>query len=576
MTFKDNGNGTATLGGTTTSAGSFPITITAQNGVSPNATQNFTLTVKPAVLASITLSPATATIAAGGSQTYTSTRYDQYGNSRGDVTGATTFLVTNGTCTGNSCSSTIAGAQTVTGNDSGIVGTATLNVTPGAITHLALTPATASITAGGNQSYTAQGFDMYNNPAGDVASSTTFTIAPNGSCTGTNCTTNVADVNGSSHTVTANYTVTGAQGTASLMVTAGSFTQLQLLVPGETAAPGTTSGKTGTPNTEYVNGPFQVTVNAVDQYWNVVNTVTDTVAITATNDSKAILPANAVLVAGTGTFSVTLETVSYNPATTTLTATDETNAGITADTSPVIPVIVVYTASIIPTDWATGEQATYTLTVNNAAYPNANNLASVEITIPTTDTITPGSVSVSAANAGPPSSSVNWTVDPNAPAGTMRFYESTVNDAVAPGGTITITFTATSSASVTNNPVQEVWTTTAYSDAASTSALPLAWTDPSTPGSEPTVNIGAPPTITSTSSTNAFTYGTAGTTFTVTTTGVPTPSLSESGSFPSWATVKDNGDGTATISGTPTDAGMSTFTITAITGTEPTPPRASR
>ena len=80
------------------------------------------------------------------------------------------------------------------------------------------------------------------------------------------------------------------------------------------------------------------------------------------------------------------------------------------------------------------------------------------------------------------------------------------------------------------------------------------------------MNIGAPPTITSTSSTNAFTYGTAGTTFTVTTTGVPTPSLSESGSFPSWATVKDNGDGTATISGTPTDAGMSTFTITAHNG----------
>ena len=51
VTFKDNGNGTATLGGTTTSAGSFPITITAQNGVSPNATQNFTLTVNPAVLA---------------------------------------------------------------------------------------------------------------------------------------------------------------------------------------------------------------------------------------------------------------------------------------------------------------------------------------------------------------------------------------------------------------------------------------------------------------------------------------------------------------------------------------------
>jgi hypothetical protein len=46
VTFADNGNGTATLAGTPASAGgSYPITITANNGVSPNATQSFTLTV---------------------------------------------------------------------------------------------------------------------------------------------------------------------------------------------------------------------------------------------------------------------------------------------------------------------------------------------------------------------------------------------------------------------------------------------------------------------------------------------------------------------------------------------------
>ena len=50
VTFKDNGNGTATLGGTPTTgtAGSYAITITAQNGVPPNATQSFTLTVNQA------------------------------------------------------------------------------------------------------------------------------------------------------------------------------------------------------------------------------------------------------------------------------------------------------------------------------------------------------------------------------------------------------------------------------------------------------------------------------------------------------------------------------------------------
>ena len=47
VTFVDNGNGTATLSGTPASgtAGTYPIVITASNGVLPNATQNFTLIV---------------------------------------------------------------------------------------------------------------------------------------------------------------------------------------------------------------------------------------------------------------------------------------------------------------------------------------------------------------------------------------------------------------------------------------------------------------------------------------------------------------------------------------------------
>jgi len=45
VTFTDNGNGTATLAGTAGTIGAFNIVITAGNGVLPNATQNFTLTV---------------------------------------------------------------------------------------------------------------------------------------------------------------------------------------------------------------------------------------------------------------------------------------------------------------------------------------------------------------------------------------------------------------------------------------------------------------------------------------------------------------------------------------------------
>jgi hypothetical protein len=50
VTITDNGNGTATLSGKPAlgSVGSYPITVTANNGVSPNATQSFTLTVAKA------------------------------------------------------------------------------------------------------------------------------------------------------------------------------------------------------------------------------------------------------------------------------------------------------------------------------------------------------------------------------------------------------------------------------------------------------------------------------------------------------------------------------------------------
>ena len=41
-----------------------------------------------------------------------------------------------------------------------------------------ISPASATITAGGSQAYTAKGFDAANNSLGDVTASTTFTILP--------------------------------------------------------------------------------------------------------------------------------------------------------------------------------------------------------------------------------------------------------------------------------------------------------------------------------------------------------------------------------------------------------------
>jgi hypothetical protein len=73
--------------------------------------------------------------------------------------------------------------------------------------------------------------------------------------------------------------------------------------------------------------------------------------------------------------------------------------------------------------------------------------------------------------------------------------------------------------------------------------------------------VQTPPTITSASSTS-FTTNVAGS-FTVTTTGSPTPSLSESGALPTGVNFLDNGNGTATLSGTATSPPSSTITITA-------------
>jgi parallel beta-helix repeat protein len=175
-----------------------------------------TLEVLAAGVDHIVVSPATATIAAGGSQAFTAEGFDAANTSLGDVTAATTFSIgPDGWCTGNVCTATVAGPHTVTGDDAGKTSTASLTVTAGPLDHLALSPASATIASGGTQAYTAEGRDQYDNSLGDVTTSTTFTIAPNGSCTGADCTASVVGA----HTVTGKKT--GKTGTASLNVTAG-------------------------------------------------------------------------------------------------------------------------------------------------------------------------------------------------------------------------------------------------------------------------------------------------------------------------------------------------------------------
>ena len=81
--------------------------------------------------------------------------------------------------------------------------------------------------------------------------------------------------------------------------------------------------------------------------------------------------------------------------------------------------------------------------------------------------------------------------------------------------------------------------------------------------------VATPPAITSAGQAS-FTAGTPGS-FTVTSTGPPAPGLTETGALPAGVTFVDNGDGTATLSGTPAagSGGVYALTFTAANGATP-------
>ena len=102
-------------------------------------------------------------------QTYTAESRDQYDNKIADVTSTTTIAIApDGSCTGSTCTASVTGTHTVTGSNAGKSGTASLQVSAGALDHIVISPASATISAGTSQTYTAQGFEAANNSLGDV------------------------------------------------------------------------------------------------------------------------------------------------------------------------------------------------------------------------------------------------------------------------------------------------------------------------------------------------------------------------------------------------------------------------
>ncbi|MBG6108866.1 putative Ig domain-containing protein [Frigoribacterium sp. CG_9.8] len=126
------------LSGTTTTAGTYTYTVTASNGVSPDATSaSHTIEVTAGEFAAVTVTPAGGTVAAGGTQAFTATGADQYGNTLGDVTSATTFTITpDGSCSTNTCTATFPGAHTVTATNGAVSGSTELSVIAAALPYV--------------------------------------------------------------------------------------------------------------------------------------------------------------------------------------------------------------------------------------------------------------------------------------------------------------------------------------------------------------------------------------------------------------------------------------------------------
>lgn len=117
---------------------------------------------------------------------------------------------------------------------------------------------------------------------------------------------------------------------------AQTYTRLQVLLPGEAAAPGTPSGKVGAPKAQTAGIPFSIKVRACDDSWNTVTSITHIVSVGATDES-ADLPAPTMLISGQVELAVTLNA----SGSFTISARDETDPTIPEVVSSYVIVMVL-------------------------------------------------------------------------------------------------------------------------------------------------------------------------------------------------------------------------------------------
>ena len=482
----DNGNGTATLGGTPASAtgGTYSITITATNGAGTPATQNFILTVNQA-----------AAITSANSATFTTGT-------------AGSFPVTTTGTPAATLSETGALPSGITFVNNGN-GTATLSGTPAAGTNgtYSLTLiANNGVGAPANQPFTLTVNIAQSAPAITSANNATFTVGTAGTFTVTSTGTPASTISETGALPSGITFVNNGNGTATLSGTPAAGTG------GNYALTLTANNGVGTAATQ----SFTLKVNQAP-------------AITSANNATfTVGTAGTFTVTSTGTPASTVSETGALPSG--ITFVNNGNGTATLSGTPATGTNGTYSLTLIANN-GVGAPANqpFTLTVNIAqsapAITSANNAT---FTVGTAGTFT-------VTSTGTPASTVSET-------GALPSGITFVNN-----GNGTATLSGTPAAGTGGNYALTLTANNGVGTAATQSF---------------TLKVNQAPAITSANNAT-FTVGTAGT-FSVTSTGTPASTVSETGALPSGITFVNNGNGTATLSGTPATGTNGTYSLTLI------------
>jgi len=499
ITFTDNGNGTATIAGTPASGsgGTYPVTITATNSAG-STSQDFVLTNDEA-----------PSITSAGTATFTTTV-------------ASPFTIT---ATGYPAASLTATAGTLPSGlsftDNGN-GTATISGAP-AVGSQGSYPVSVTATNAADDSSVTQSLAITVNPA--TAPSLTlpaadFTLNQTGSVAVT-----------AAGYPTPSITETGTLPAGLNFTDNGNGTALL----------------SGTPTS---NGTTELTITAT----NAIGTTSQTFSVQV-GEAPAITSADSASTAAGSPLSFTVTTTGYPapslgasglPASADLTFTDNGNGTATISGTPATGDIGNYSVGITATNTYGSTTQSLALAVGASTPVTPVSPVGPAPVGPVAPPITPVYPVVPASGTSPAFTSPSSAT---AVVGTATSFTVTANGAPAPAITaagslpLGITFTANSNGTATLEGTPEATASGVY---------PLTFTATNSTGTTTQtflLTVFAHPTITSPTSATAR----VGSSFhlIVKATGTPIPVVTESGTLPKGLKWTENGNGTATLAGTP-------------------------